>query len=439
MADAQPRAVLGFVEPSDLALPVDPQRNHALQCEEEDKPEPEGEDEVEGRTARLHRELREPVARRQVPRPAPAGQGRACRRRRQRRARRWRRPHRRCATASPAPKCRQRRPARRPVPMASAPGASSTMQPAVTATSPPSMPGKRLLRQQHALARPGDEIAAAGAGSRRQNGVGDDMGDVGRGLQRRPAVEADPADEQQQRAGGRQDRAVALEAHRLPLCIEAADARADDEAGGQRDPCAGAVHDGGTCEVDEACIGEEGTAVLAKGVAPGPVHEDRVDQPGDEDGTGDIGGERHPLGHCTRNDGRRRAAEHYLEDEKGKAPGIHTTEHEERRVVADPEAGSGTEGEHEADAGEDQNREGEVQEVLLGDVDRVLGPHHARFEQQEADLHQQHQSGGQQDPDEIQGAVQRSKARCILRRRGDGCRNKHDRGGKTDRSQMPNR
>ena len=37
--------------------------------------------------------------------------------------------------------------------------------------------------------------------------------------------------------------------------------------------------------------------------------------------------------------------------------------------------------------------EDEVEQVLLRDVDRVLGAHHAGFEQQEADLHHQHQAG----------------------------------------------
>ena len=178
VADAQPRAVLGLVEPADLALPVDPQRNHALQGEEEDKPEPEGEDEVEGRTARLHRELREPVARRQV--ADRSQQGKAER-------------------ADDAGNAVHADGADRIVDaqlLLQHRNADNGGQPAGQPdgqrsrciehhaagrhrNQPAQHAGKCLLRQQHALARPGDEIAAAGAGSRRQNGVGDDMGDVG--------------------------------------------------------------------------------------------------------------------------------------------------------------------------------------------------------------------------------------------------------------------
>ena len=73
--------------------------------------------------------------------------------------------------------------------------------------------------------------------------------------------------------------------------------------------------------------------------------------------------------------------------------GARSRSRKQPRLGADGQArGGGPEGERESPPHrEGEDGEDEVEEVLLRDVDRVLGAHRAGFEQHEADLHQEDQ------------------------------------------------
>ena len=263
-----------------------------------------------------------------------------------------------------------------------------------------------LLRIDNTILVPAEKIARRAAGARRDHRVGDDVGDVGTGGDGRAAVEADPADKKDHRAGGRKDGIVTGDADRLAVRIVAAFACSHDPARGQRDPGAGGMHDGRAGEVDEAHVGQEGAAVRTEAGAPGPVDEDGIDDERDEDRAENVGEQAHALGDRARNDRRGGAAEHHLEDEESHLPRIEIRQQEIIAVEAEGQAAARRECEHEAGRAEGHDGEHHVEQVLLRDIDRVLRPDHAGFEQEETNLHQKDEPRRQQRPAHVEFAFE---------------------------------
>ena len=267
----------------------------------------------------------------------------------------------------------------------------------------------RLFRQDHIVLPDAHEIADDAARAGGEHRVGDDMRDGGRGDDGRAAVEADPADEDDHGAGHGENGGMAGNAAHAAIRPEAAEAGTQHQAGGERHPGAGRMDDGRAGEIDEAEIGEEGRLAMRQAIAPGPVDEDRIDERRDQDGRGDVDGEPQPLGGGTGHDRRGGSAEHHLEGEEGVFARAHVVEKGQARLEPDTEAGIGPEGEAEADRRKGDDRKQKIEEVLLGDVDRVLRADEACLEQQEAHLHQEHEGRRHQDPDELVAAGRQSR------------------------------
>ena len=104
--------------------------------------------------------------------------------------------------------------------------------------------------------------------------------------------------------------------------------------------------------------------------------------------------------------------------------GVRSERKKKAPLVPTGKAARQAEGEHEADGAEGDDRHGHVEKILLRDVDGVLGAHHARFKQQEAGLHQEHEAGGDQHPDEVEIELQGFERQFL----GGG------RGGQADRA-----
>ncbi|NJO37575.1 MAG: hypothetical protein HC871_08090 [Rhizobiales bacterium] len=249
----------------------------------------------------------------------------------------------------------------------------------------------------------------------RDDGVGDDPGELDRSDQLRSGVEADPADPEDDGAQAHQHGVMAGYAAWQPAASELAAARADHDDRRERHPAAGRMHHGRAGKVDIAAIGEKGRAFGKEQIAPGPMSEDRIDHGRDQDRDDQVGVEGRALGDRSGDDGRRGAAEDELESEEAQQRKIAVGDREEG--IAD-QGGAGR-AEHDAEAEQivTAGGEHEVAEILLRDIDRVLGAHHARFEQQKAALHAEHQGRGHGQPDGIQVIA---KAKQLLADRGGG-------------------
>lgn len=273
-----------------------------------------------------------------------------------------------------------------------------------------------LFRQHDAILLDPDDIADTGAHATGQDRVENDRRHVCAGGEGRAAVEADPAEKQDQGAGGRQHRVVTGDPHGSALGIEPPLPRADHQAGRECYPPARRMDHGRTGKIDEAEIGQEGARIRAKCRTPDPMHEDGIDEGREHDRTQDISRERHALRNCARYDRCRRTAKHDLEDEEAGEPAVEVLKQEEIRVQPDRQCAGRTEGQHETDCGKSHDTEDEVQKVLLGDVDRVLRAHHAGFQEQETDLHHHHHAGSRHQPGKIGGCLRRLGRRRLVGR-----------------------
>ena len=153
--------------------------------------------------------------------------------------------------------------------------------------------------------------------------------------ERAAAVEAVPADPEHEHAERRERQVVAADRARRrgrsgrswgPRMMIAASAH----------PASHRVHDGGSCEVDEAELLQPAVRAAApipeRRVAPRPVAEDRVRDSGDEGGEDEVAGEAHALGDRPGHERRRGTDEPELEDEEGGQEGAVAVEEERRRA-----------------------------------------------------------------------------------------------------------
>ena len=139
------------------------------------------------------------------------------------------------------------------------------------------------------------------------------------------------------------------------------------------------MNHGRTCEIDEAAVAKDRPVIGAKGAPPGPVREDWIDEARQEDRSHHIRPQTHAFGDRAGNDRCGRAAEHDLKDEKASFMGCEIAQakiapvkpREPDRQRRDDGLGC-SEGEHEAHRCEGCNREDEIEQVLLGDVNGVL-------------------------------------------------------------------
>mmetsp|Transcript_75966 Transcript_75966/g.216769 ORF Transcript_75966/g.216769 Transcript_75966/m.216769 type:complete len:403 (+) Transcript_75966:174-1382(+) len=161
----------------------------------------------------------------------------------------------------------------------------------------------------------GDGARAGGEGGG-DHGLGGDEAVV-HDVEGRDAVETVPAHPENECAEGLEDRAVLrgvvrregeerAAGHRLASLTRLEESRADE--GGD---AAGHVHDARASEVDDAAAEEERVRVVVDALpgrgpalgVPAPAHDDRVDEAGEADRVGDVGGEGAPLGDGSRHDG----------------------------------------------------------------------------------------------------------------------------------------
>mmetsp|Transcript_4841 Transcript_4841/g.10574 ORF Transcript_4841/g.10574 Transcript_4841/m.10574 type:complete len:386 (-) Transcript_4841:204-1361(-) len=190
---------------------------------------------------------------------------------------------------------------------------------------------ERVLAVSLAVHERADEKGCDGAGA-----GGDGGGDHGLGgdeavvddVEGRDAVETVPAHPEDEGAEGLEDRAVLrgvvrregeerAAGHRLASLTRLEESRADE--GGD---AAGHVHDARAGEVDHAAAHEERVLVVVDalpgrgpaGGVPAPAHDDRVDEAGEADRVGDVGGEGAPLGDGSRHDGGGGGRESPLEE-----------------------------------------------------------------------------------------------------------------------------
>jgi len=122
----------------------------------------------------------------------------------------------------------------------------------------------------------------------------------------------------------------------------------------------------------------------------------RIDQQPDEQGRRHIDTVAHPLCHRAGHDCCSGARKDRLEHKKRVLPIICLLKG--KCIGSEPAAIRSTKHQPEAEHIEGTDRHQEIGDVLLRNVDAVLGPRHARFDQKKAQLHQQDQSRGDECP-----------------------------------------
>mmetsp|Transcript_33688 Transcript_33688/g.107649 ORF Transcript_33688/g.107649 Transcript_33688/m.107649 type:complete len:464 (-) Transcript_33688:89-1480(-) len=243
--------------------------------------------------------------------------------------------------------------------------------------------------------------------------------------ERRGAVEAVPADPQNEDAEGLEDRRLLLEVDGARP--EAALAGADEDAGDDRRDAPGHVHDAGPREVDHPAAPDK--PLLPPGAElpvrrPPHVHHRRVDVPHEHHRVSHVRRERRALRHGPRDDRRRRTRERplehpvFLQDELGMR-----RVRQRRRVLAGADAGVeeartavepvlprpavpahervGPEREGVAGPPPHEGGDRRVEDVLDQDILRVLhldGPH---FQHREARLHEEDQDRPEEEPEGV--------------------------------------
>ena len=193
---------------------------------------------------------------------------------------------------------------------------------AVIATRPASMPlaiipGSGFLRPElHPEHR---DDGTEGAGER---GVhGDDREPVVRRRERRRGVEAEPTEQQDERAEHRHRDVVRGEHPRLAVGPVLPDPGTEDERAGQSGDATHHVHDAGAGEVDVAVAHARGLTELGEpAAAPRPRREQRVVDGAAEQAPADERVPLPPLGHGAGRDRRRRVHErdHVQEERRGR-------------------------------------------------------------------------------------------------------------------------
>ncbi len=262
------------------------------------------------------------------------------------------------------------------------------------------------------------------------------------GGERRRGVEAEPAEQQDERAEHGHRDVVRRQRARLPVCTELPDAGPEDDRARERRDAAHRVDDARACEVDVAEAELEVVAELAEpAAAPGPPTEQRVVERAAEQAPAD---ERLPLpalGHRAGRDRRRRVHEgDHVQEERGDRRGVGGSGETppgaapQERPVTEPDEAIRTERlveaevpgiaeprEHQREADQEERDEAqpEHREVRADDVRRVLGPAEPGLHQCEAGLHEDHEHRADDDPQEVDSHPHVDRGRARLARLAD--------------------
>jgi hypothetical protein len=195
----------------------------------------------------------------------------------------------------------------------------------------------------------------------------------------------------------------------------------EDDGAHQGRPASGGVHDGGAGEVRERVL-----QLGQPAAAPGPAQHDRVDDRRDGDGVDEVALELRALRHGPGHDRGRGRGERGLEEELGRdvealgADAVDAVDAEAAPAEPAAEQLAVAVGDRVADQEERQDAGGGVHEVLHHDVADVLGPRHAGLEQREADLHEEHEDAGDEDPEVVEVDRRRDPLRYLLGGGGGG-------------------
>mmetsp|Transcript_4171 Transcript_4171/g.13191 ORF Transcript_4171/g.13191 Transcript_4171/m.13191 type:complete len:706 (+) Transcript_4171:117-2234(+) len=252
------------------------------------------------------------------------------------------------------------------------------------------------------------EAARRGRDRRRHHDVAREAA-VASDRERRDAVEAVPADPEDERAQGLVDDGLLGQAL-LPVA-----ARADERGADERRDAAGHVDDAAAREVDDAAVADEAVAAPGRELArAGPAHVDGhgVDEARDDDGVDDVRAELAALRDRAGDDGRRGAGEGPLEEPERLAVGLAAGRR--RRAVDVEELRRADEAvravvaelvraERDAVAEEPPHDggDGRVEDVLDEDVLRVLELHGPDLEHREARLHEEDEDHAEEEPEGV--------------------------------------
>ena len=257
---------------------------------------------------------------------------------------------------------------------------------------------------------PGAREAADRAGRsgdvRRQRDVAEVADAVtGDDAERRAGIESEPAEPEDDRPEHGVRHVVARDRVGTSVAAELPDPRPEQERTRERSERALVVHDRGAGEVLHAFAEQPAAGV------PDPVRRDRVDER-EDDAEGRIDPELRPLGHRTPHDRQRDPREDDFEEVTagGGDPGEERVRRlaDRKQLVArgeeatrPDEAVAVSEGDPEADGVIDERADGEDQDVLAGDVRRVLHARQTGLEEGEARLHEHHEDRRENDPDRV--------------------------------------
>ena len=236
-----------------------------------------------------------------------------------------------------------------------------------------------------AVLDPGEQHTDHRSYSRRDGGVAQDLRHLLR-IGGGGAVEAVPAEPQDEHAHSSQGNIVAQNGPGIAVLIILADAGAQHDGADQAGDTAHHVDDGGTGKVDEAQLSQPALTV------PDPACLDGVDDGGDDGGVDAVAGELGALGHGAGHDGGGGGTEHQLEEEVRPVKGVEVGEQLVLRHTDKAEEIVLTVHDAVAQQTEDHSADAEVHQVLHDNVAGVLGPGKAAFRRGEARLHKEHQN-----------------------------------------------
>ena len=227
-------------------------------------------------------------------------------------------------------------------------------------------------------------------------------GDDGKG---RAGIESEPAEPKDDRPEHGVRHVVTGNRICASVLPEFADARPEQDCAGQRGERALVVHDRRTREVLHSESEQPAPRV------PDPVRRDGIDQR-EADAEREVDPQLRALRHRPPYDRERYTGEHDLEEiraragnrgeerERRLADSEHRADRREEAVHPD-HAVTVSEGERETDCPVDDRADAEDEDVLAGDVSRVLHPRESRFEKCEARLHEHDEHGRDHDPDGV--------------------------------------
>ena len=244
----------------------------------------------------------------------------------------------------------------------------------------------------------------SGGGERRVDGTAGHSFSVGDDAARGARVEAVPAEPEDE--GAENDERGGVARHRVHATIgsKATGARTDDHGAHQTSETTNHVDDARAGEVVHANVSDlvaqsVASAQPARATTPGPVHDDRVHEGGEEERVAEVRLELGAFGDRARHDRRRRSGERPLEQvhrqfaRSGDVLHREVTGTDERVFLL-----SGRRPERETVAKQEprDGADARVEHVFNQNVLRVLASHGSGAQHREAGLHEEHQEGVRQ-------------------------------------------